>query len=248
VLSYVQGGVAEIWKDNVLDEITKGTLAVNTVEELFTKIRQEFGEFDEESRKVDKLRVLEQGSRTVDEYVQEFKRAARGSGYEGRALVEEFKRGLGGVIRRRLAEAEMPPTTIEQWQERVVQLDHNMRQSRGEERILGERGGNAAHPAMGNAQQPGGQRPSWNNGTFRRGWVPRGGWQNQREVMPRLTGGERGLGAMAVDRGRMGGDQKCFNCRGFGHMAQNCATGRPVDKNGRVVWGKEEELKENGGQ
>ena len=38
--------MAEIWKDNILDEITKGTLLVNTVEELFTKIRQEFGEFD----------------------------------------------------------------------------------------------------------------------------------------------------------------------------------------------------------
>jgi len=43
---------------------------------LFTKIRQEFGEFDEESRKVDELRVLEQGKKTVDKYVQEFKRAA----------------------------------------------------------------------------------------------------------------------------------------------------------------------------
>ena len=142
----------------------------------------------------------------------------------------------------------MPPTTIEQWQERAVQLDRNMRQSRAEERILGGKGGNTVHPAMGNVQQPGGQQPSWNNGTFRRGWVPRGGWQNQRGVMPRLTGGERGPKAMAVDRGKIGGDQKCFNCRGFRHMAQNCATGRPVDKNGRVVWGKEEELKENGGQ
>jgi len=219
VLSYIQGGVAEIWKNNILDEITKGTSAVNTVEKLFTKIRQEFGEFDEESRKVDELRVLEQGSRMVDEYVQEFKRAARGSGYEGRALVEEFKRGLSRVIRRRLAEAETPPTTIEQWQERAVQLDHNMRQSRAEKRILGGKGGNAARPAMGNAQQPRGQRPSWNNGTFRRSWVPRGGWQNQRGVMPRLTGGKRGPGAMAVDRGRMGGDRKCFNCGGFGHIA-----------------------------
>jgi len=114
VLLYVQGGVAEIWKNNVLDEISKGTSTVNTEEELFTKIRQEFGEFDEESRKVDELRVLEQGGKTVDEYVQEFRRAARGSGYEGRALVEEFKRGLSGAIRRRLAEAEMPPTTIVQ--------------------------------------------------------------------------------------------------------------------------------------
>jgi len=61
------------------------------VKELLTKIRQEFGGFDEKSRKVDKLRVLEQGGKTVDEYVQEFRKAARGSSYEGRALVEEFK-------------------------------------------------------------------------------------------------------------------------------------------------------------
>ena len=169
VLSYVQGGVAEIWKDNVLDKITKGISAVNTEEELFTKIQQEFGEFDKESQKVDELRVLEQRGRTVDEYVQEFKRAARGSGYEGRALVEEFKRGLNGTIRRRLAEAETPPTTITQWQERAVQLDRNMRQSRAEERMLENGGGNTARPAMGNAQQPRGQQSSWNNGTFRRG-------------------------------------------------------------------------------
>jgi len=97
------------------------------VEELFTKIRQEFGEFDKESRKMNELRVLEQGSKMVDEYVQEFKRAARGSGYKETALVEEFKRGLSGAIRRRLAETETPPTTIVQWQERAVQLDHNMR-------------------------------------------------------------------------------------------------------------------------
>jgi len=146
-----------MWKDNILDEIAKGTSVVQTVKQLFAKIRQEFGEFDKESRKVNELRVLEQEGKTVDEYVQEFKRAARGSGYKGRALVEEFKRGLNGVVKRRLVEAESPPTTITQWQERVVQLDHNMKQSRAEEKILGERGGSAACPTMGNTQQTGGQ-------------------------------------------------------------------------------------------
>ena len=63
--------MAEIWKDNILDEIMNRTLAVQTVEELFTKIRQEFGEFDKESRKVDELRVLEQGGKTVCAGVQE---------------------------------------------------------------------------------------------------------------------------------------------------------------------------------
>jgi len=150
--------VAEIWKDNILDEIAKGTSVVQTVEQLFAKIRQEFGEFDEESRKVDKLRVLEQGGKTVDKYVQEFRRVARRSGYEGRALVEEFKRGLNRVVRRRLAEAESPSTTITQWQERAVQLNCNIRQSRAEEKILGGRGGSTVCPTTGNAQQTGGQQ------------------------------------------------------------------------------------------
>jgi len=96
VLSYVQGGAAETWKDNILDEIAKGTSEAETVEELFEKMREESGEFNEESRKADELRLLVQGPRTCNEYVQEFKRAARGSGYEGRALIDEFKRGLNG--------------------------------------------------------------------------------------------------------------------------------------------------------
>ena len=36
-------------------------LMVEKVKELFTKIQKEFGEFNKELRKVDKLRLLEQG-------------------------------------------------------------------------------------------------------------------------------------------------------------------------------------------
>ena len=82
VLSYVQEEVVEIWKYNILDEITNGTLVVQTMDKLFTKIRQEFGEFDEKSRKVNELRVLEQGRKTIDKYVQEFRRVAKESDYE----------------------------------------------------------------------------------------------------------------------------------------------------------------------
>ena len=147
VLSYVQGGVAKAWKDNLMDELAKGESEVETAEQLFSKIRNDFGETSEEERKIEQLRTIEQGSRTCDEYVQEFKKVARGSGYEGRPLIEEFKRGLNGPIRRKLAEAEEPPSTIGEWQERAVRLDRNQRQSRAEQRMLGR---NAARPG-GNA-------------------------------------------------------------------------------------------------
>ena len=50
MLSYVQEGVAEAWKDNLLDELSKGESEVETAEELFQKMRNEFGETGEKER------------------------------------------------------------------------------------------------------------------------------------------------------------------------------------------------------
>ena len=95
-----------------MDELAKRESEVDTVEKLFTKIRNDFGETSKEERKIEQLQMIEQGERTCDEYVQEFKKVARGSSYEGRPLIKEFKRGLNGAIRRKLAKAKEPPTTI----------------------------------------------------------------------------------------------------------------------------------------
>ena len=88
-------------------------------------IKKEFRGGKKESVKVIELKRLEQGGRTMEEFVQEFRRAARGSGYEGRPLVEEFKKGINGVIRRKLMEAERPPTSIEQWYKCATNLDRH---------------------------------------------------------------------------------------------------------------------------
>jgi len=127
ILSYVQGGIAEAWKNNLLDELAKGESEVELVEQLFAKIRNDFGKTLEEERKIEQLRTIKQEGRTCDKYVQEFKKITRRSGYEERPLIEEFKRRLNKAIRRKLAKAEEPPTTIGKWQERVVRLDRNQR-------------------------------------------------------------------------------------------------------------------------
>ena len=113
VLSHVQGGSAGIWKENVIEELEVGEMEYETAEEFLTVLRKEFGGGEEEAVKAAELRKLEQGGKTMEEFVQEFKRAARGSGYEGRLLVEEFKRGMNGRIRRKLMEAENLPASIE---------------------------------------------------------------------------------------------------------------------------------------
>ena len=74
MLSYVQGGVAEAQKDNLLDKLSKGELKVKMVEELFGKMRNKFREIAEEEQKIEQLRTIKQKRRTYDEYIQEFKK------------------------------------------------------------------------------------------------------------------------------------------------------------------------------
>ena len=136
VLTYVQGGSADVWKENIMEELESGEVEYESVKEFLTCLKKEFGGGEEESVKVAELRKLEQGGKTIEEFVQEFKRVARGSGYEGRPLVEEFKRGMNGGIRRKLMEAENPLASIEQWYRRATALDRNWRESRREEERL----------------------------------------------------------------------------------------------------------------
>jgi len=132
----VQGGSADVWKENVMEELESGEMEYETVEEFFTSLRKEFGGEEKESVKAAELRRMEQGGNTMEEYVQEFKRTARGSGYEGRPLVKEFKRGMNRGIRRKLMELENPLTSMEQWYRRATALDRNWRESRKEEERL----------------------------------------------------------------------------------------------------------------
>ena len=81
-----------------MEDLEEGLLEYENVGEFLADIRKEFEGGDKELVKVVKLRKLEQESKTMEKFVQEFRRAAKESKYEGRLLVEEFKRGMNGII------------------------------------------------------------------------------------------------------------------------------------------------------
>ena len=60
----------------------------------------------------------------------------RGIDHNRRLLIEKFKRGINGGIRRKLMEVENPLASIEQWYRRAMALDRNWRESRREEERL----------------------------------------------------------------------------------------------------------------
>ena len=162
-------------------------------------------------------------------------------------MIDRFKERLNGTIKRKLAEAESPPSTITEWQERAVKLDRNTRQSRVEDRSMA----GSAWTQGTNAPQ-GGVRQGWpQRGTFRGGWVPRGGWRGgeRREAqlqMPRLTRAEIGSGRMAVDWAMRKAQMVCHQCRKKGHLMYEC---RESERIRILELEKEiEELKGKGGQ
>ena len=65
-----------------------------SVGEFLLEIKKEFGGEDKKSVKVAKLKRVEQGGKTIEEFVQKFRRIVRESRYKRRALVEEFKRRM----------------------------------------------------------------------------------------------------------------------------------------------------------
>ena len=209
-----------------MEELEVGEAEYKSVEEFLTSLRKEFGGEEEESVKAAELRRIEQGGKTMEEYVQEFKRAVRGSGYEERPLVEEFKRGMNGGIWRKLMEAENPLISIKQWYRRTMALDRNWRESRREEEKLRKKevGGERLKQERQSLPQPlvwQRRQPLLQQATT--GPAPMEGVERMNAVVVRGQG--QGVGipprwdpfAMEVDRGR-----NCYACRGFGHMAHHC--------------------------
>ena len=113
--SYAQRGSVDIWKENVLEDLELENLEYETAEKFLTDLKKKFKEVDEEVIKVAELKRIEQGNKTMEEFVQEFRRAARESGYNRRSLIEEFKQGMNKMIQQRLMELEYQPQSIKQW-------------------------------------------------------------------------------------------------------------------------------------
>ena len=100
----MQGESADIWKENIIEELEIGEIEFESAEEFLVEIRKEFGGEDEE---------IEQRGRMIEEFMQDFKRIVRDSSYKGHLLIEEFKQCMNGSIRRKLMKAENQLATIE---------------------------------------------------------------------------------------------------------------------------------------
>jgi len=97
----------------MLEDLEAEEIEYESVEEFLAGLKKEFGGGDEKATKMAELKRIERG-RIMKEFMQKFRRIARKSKYKRRPLIEEFKRRMSEVIRKKLMKAERPPTSIEQ--------------------------------------------------------------------------------------------------------------------------------------
>ena len=71
----MQGGSADIWKENVIEDLEREFLA---------DLKKEFKEGENKIMKVVELKKVEQRSKTMEEFVQKLRRVVRESGYKER--------------------------------------------------------------------------------------------------------------------------------------------------------------------
>ncbi len=73
VLSYVQGELADIQKENILEDLKAEMLEYAIVGKFLVNLKKEFGRGDNKTMKVAELKKVDQRSRTIEEFVQKFK-------------------------------------------------------------------------------------------------------------------------------------------------------------------------------
>ena len=96
-----------------MEDLEAGLLEYEIAGEFLVGIKKEFGEGDKKTIKVAEPKRLEQGEKIMEKFVQEFRRVVRGSSYERRLLVEEFKKGINRMVYQRLIESEWQLSSIE---------------------------------------------------------------------------------------------------------------------------------------
>ena len=81
-----------------MEDLKEELLEYKVAGEFLADIKKKFSRGDKEIVEVAELKRLKQKEKTMEEFIQEFRRAARGSRYKRRPLVEEFKRGMNEII------------------------------------------------------------------------------------------------------------------------------------------------------
>ena len=222
-LSYMQGGKAQFWRNEAINQIAQGHKPFTSFQDFLDKVEAQFGDPNPKATAVGKLKTMRQGSCSADEFILQFKAEASQTDLGDAALVEYLKAGLNLSLFKSIYQLPVMPTTLEQWYDWAFKLDWQYCQEQAESKLL--------HPHSTHA---GSKFGKLSGGSAEKGKAPIMMMQEQKAPPPATAvtlpsqGTTRASDAMDVDCAGRCPPIKCFNCGKLGHTSRNCREKREV--------------------
>lgn len=168
-LSYIQGGIAQPWKEQILERYVARETAVMVAlqnqdplpadvfaswDDFKAEFNRRFADPNPMATAIAQLETLRQGNSTCDEFTVKFQNIASRTGYNDAALIELYKKRLNNKLLEKLYTLPIMPTTLQRfqnndgWYDWAQRLDRQWREAESYRRIpgLGHAGATQAMP------------------------------------------------------------------------------------------------------
>ena len=127
-LSFISGGMAQVWAANKTSVTLANTSTFNTLEGLLTSIEKSFGDPDRERMACTQLHALKMmPGMTAEEYTANFEMLSRRTGFNKAALEDAYVQGLPQSILLKVYSQTSLLSGMDNWKAVVCNLDHIQR-------------------------------------------------------------------------------------------------------------------------
>ena len=209
-LSYMRGGRAEPWARNYMERHRNEQAYTETWSQFKDLLKASFGASDPTLHAVDKIRKLEQGSLTADEYIVAFEEHESYTGWDEKALIDQFEKGLKPGLQASVYRLESMPTTLQGWKSYVRKFDRQWRMYEEKQRTSRTHTGSKTSTTKSTVivkESPGSQHVSSPAGSTAR-----------KDYSGTVFGGQ----GQPMDVDRHQSRTRCWQCGNSGHVAKYC--------------------------
>ena len=134
VLSFITAGEVQKWKEQFIHSITSNSRMMFLTFSIFmTKLQDAFKAVNPIDSAMQKLALLRQGNRLVEEMITNFRLLVRDARLSTNTdsdqihLIKMFMMCLNPQLKKKIIFGDIVPKTIEQWYEKAIQYDLNYR-------------------------------------------------------------------------------------------------------------------------